>query len=118
MERTNIGPESLVQPRSVGIRKNSTLDRSTPALARILRAFCSWDLDSTRIRTVSPGLILRAISANTQGIGANLPGQSVRLWGQPIHVASWGSHSAGILYCGVTSGMTGPTSWESREISK
>src|SRR4051794_3913057 len=31
-------------------------------------------------------------------MGANLPGQSSRLWGQAIQVASCGSHSAGIRY--------------------
>src|SRR5262249_22304280 len=29
---------------------------------------------------------------------SSLPGQSVGLWGQPSHVASCGSHSAGIAY--------------------
>src|SRR5271168_1824566 len=29
-------------------------------------------------------------------MGANLPGQSARSWGQEIQVAAWGSHSAGM----------------------
>ncbi len=38
----------------------------------------------------------RTISAYIHGIGSNLPGQSVRLCGHASHVASCGSHSAGM----------------------
>src|SRR5689334_24002410 len=38
----------------------------------------------------------RTISPYTQGIGVNLPGQSVFSWGHANHVASCLSHSAGI----------------------
>ena len=37
------------------------------------------------------------MSAYTQGIGANFPGQSVFSCGQESQVAACGSHSAGIL---------------------
>src|ERR1043165_9564930 len=48
------------------------------------------------MRTVSPRVRTRTISALTQGIGENFPGQSVTLCGQPIQVAACGSHSAGM----------------------
>src|SRR5207249_1084395 len=48
------------------------------------------------MRTTSPGASLRTISPYTQGMGGNLPGQSVTLCGQPIQVAACGSHSAGM----------------------
>src|SRR4051794_2419520 len=38
----------------------------------------------------------RTTSPNTNGIGANLPGQSLRLWGHASQVAAWGAHSAGM----------------------
>ncbi len=50
------------------------------------------------MRTFSPTAILRTISPYTQGMGANLPGQSVCIGGQPSQVASCGSHSAGMGY--------------------
>ena len=44
------------------------------------RHACAWCARKfTRMRTLSP---------DTQGMGVNLPGQSVRLCGQPSHVAS------------------------------
>src|SRR5262245_10260093 len=49
------------------------------------------------MRTSSDWCRWRTISAYTQGMGANLPGQSSLLCGQAIQVASCGSHSAGIL---------------------
>ncbi len=48
------------------------------------------------MRTRSPSASLRTIAPYTQGIGAKRPGQSESLCGQPSHVASWGSHSAGM----------------------
>src|SRR5208337_3703484 len=52
--------------------------------------------ESTRMRTFSWAPSFLTISPYTQGMGANFPGQSSRLCGQAIHVAAWGSHSAGI----------------------
>src|SRR5438128_1719524 len=48
------------------------------------------------MRTISPGAIFRTISPYTQRMVSSLSGQSVGLCGQPSHVASCGSHSAGI----------------------
>ncbi len=92
---TKIGPKSRAQPRSVGKRKNSTRVRFTPILFRIWRALSSCAFELTKILTISPPTIWRTISPYTQGMGANFPGQSVRLCGHPIQVASCGSHSAG-----------------------
>ena len=60
--RTKIGPKSRVHPRSVGKRKKATREGSTPTRERSRAAFASCAFDSTRIRTVSPGAIVRAIS--------------------------------------------------------
>src|SRR5580704_10494118 len=43
-----IGPESRIQPRSVGTRKKSTFDRLAPDFARISRTFFSSFAFSTR----------------------------------------------------------------------
>src|SRR5215471_7308536 len=88
VRRTKMGPESRVHPLLVRNRKNSTCERSTSARARTRRDEISWRAEFTRMRTVSPAEIFLTISEYTQGIGANLPGQSVRLCGQTIQVAS------------------------------
>src|SRR5262249_40247347 len=63
---------------------------------KYLRANPSPVLSLTRIRTISAAAILRTISPYTHRIVSSLVGQSVRLCGQPSHVASCCSHSAGI----------------------
>ena len=59
---TKIGPESRIQPRSVGQRKNSTWPKSARAVSSTRRARVSTAGESTRIRTFSPAAILRTIS--------------------------------------------------------
>src|SRR5258706_2159959 len=93
---TKIGPKSRAQPRSRGKGKNSTRARETPTRDRMRRADCSCRASGTRMRTISPGASVRTISPYTQGMVANFPGQSERRCGQVSHVASWGSHSAGM----------------------
>lgn len=80
----------------MGKRRNSTWARSTPHFVSTRRACDSWAAELTRIRTISLGASFRTISPYTHGIGANFPGQSLLLWGQPIQVAACGSHSAGM----------------------
>src|ERR1051325_11237305 len=92
--RTKIGPKSRVQPRFVGNRRKSTRARSTPAFLRI-RVACPTP-ECASMRTVSARVRTRTVSAYTQGIGENFPGQSVTLCGQPIQVAACGSRSAGM----------------------
>src|ERR1043166_3208588 len=48
------------------------------------------------MRATSPGASLRTISPYTHWIVVIFPGQSLRLCGQPSHVAWCGSHSAGM----------------------
>lgn len=94
--RTKTGPLSRVQPRLVGWTTNSTLAASAPARVKYRRASFSSARESTSMRTVSPGAILRTISAYAQRMVSSLSGQSVGLCGHPIHVASCVSHSAGM----------------------
>src|SRR5262245_10200831 len=95
---TKIGPESRVHPRLVGKRRNCTDPSSRPTRSRMRRAAASRARESTRRRTVSPVTRCRTISPYTHGMGPNLPGQSVVLCGQPSHVATCRSHSAGMRY--------------------
>src|SRR6266849_9299043 len=91
-----MGPESRIQPRSVGMWKKSTASRLAPDFFRIEGTRACASRLSTRMKTRSTLDKWRTISAKAQGIGANFPGQSVSSWGQPSQVASCGSHSAGM----------------------
>src|SRR5260370_33059466 len=92
-----MGPESRIQPRSVGMRKKSTAARWAPDFLRMVRTRDSASRFSTRRQTRSTWDRWRTISAKAQRMGENLPGQSVSSWGQLSQAASWTSHSAGIL---------------------
>src|SRR6266478_4320242 len=91
-----MGPESRIQPRSVGTWKKSTASRLAPDFFKMARTRDSASRFSTSRYTRSTFDKCRTISANAQGIGANFPGQSVSSCGQPSQVESWRSHSAGI----------------------
>src|SRR5713226_5083057 len=99
-----MGPESRIQPRSVGTRKQSTASRLAPDFFRMVRTRDSASRFSTSRNTRSTCDKWRTISAKAHGMGANFPGQSVSSCGQPSQVASWRSHSAGMRKpraCGV-----------------
>src|SRR6266478_6608967 len=75
---TKVQPESRVQTRFVGQRWKMTLSLRVLALARTLRA-CFSDAVLLTIRSMrSCRPRWRMISAYTQGMGSNLPGQSLR----------------------------------------
>jgi hypothetical protein len=97
--KTAIGPESRIHPRSVGMRKKVIASSHAPAFFSISFARLSAARPSTIRKTRSTRVRWRTISANAHGIGANFPGQSVSSCGQPSHVASCDSHSAGIRKC-------------------
>src|SRR6266704_2121755 len=102
--RTQIGPQSRIQPRSVGATQNSTASRLAPDFFKMERTRACVSRFSTSKKTRSTLDRWRTISAKAQGIGANFPGQSVSSCGQPSQVASCGSHSAGMRKpraCGV-----------------
>ena len=80
---TKIGAE-VARPAAIGGRDGKTprRSRSAPLFSRMRRAARSSARSCTRMRTRSTRARCRTMSAYTHGIGANLPGQSVRSCGQ------------------------------------
>src|SRR5438270_5986454 len=68
----------------------------TPARRSSRRTRACTFASPTNTHTVSLAVRWRTISAYTQGMAANLPGQSAAWCGQATHVARCGSHSAGM----------------------
>ena len=85
---TKTGPLSRIQLRSVGQTKNWICSRPTPTLDNDSMARDRHSSDSTKILTVSLAARWRTISAYTQRIDSNCPGQSSTVCGQTSQVAS------------------------------
>ena len=91
--RTLDGVRTVTSAADAGLNEATDVvvtDHDRPELGDVLA-------DVLRHTTRWVGVMARTISANTHGMGANLPGQSPRACGQLIQMRFCGAHSAGIL---------------------